>query len=417
MESVLHISSISRPIEAPISIGHTEYLHYGEHDSDHDDPKGISAATMRLGYPLEMVDSGSTNTQIPLVKTIESMPDPSRPSGNIYLETIHYFKDQKHLIPIRTKMQSGPSQGLRITHLPSLAFARSHLSGDSRRPVSARSEIIPGLLEHDTYFTKNKNHPIVDWVSHEMNQFISDTPISDISFSGRDIGLVAQKFASQVKSTPYEINSHHIKDVVSTISLNKQVLPLSYHSQDVLHKTVAEAKLRVAPHNLDLRCYGRIPVENIPRLAKNTYGFERVLDLIDRVPLTDFNLDLVVGTDCSVQFFHENLAVNRLAMFADNELGSFSSESLLCDLLDPDSLKTILHCFLYFHPHLTEEVKDILTTQPVKLKLIKTLNDEAIILLYRHNARSDEEPLCGAYFDIAIQSLAPLSIMPQAVGF
>ena len=91
----------------------------------------------------------------------------------------------------------------------------------------------------------------------------------------------------------------------------------------------------------------------------------------------------------------------------------FSQESLLSLILNDITLGMILKKFAYEHKYVDENTRDIILHQPVKLKIIKTMTDEALILLYRYDSSKKEPPLLGVYFDIALASLAPLTILPE----
>lgn len=416
MESVLHIEPIIRSIKTPLTVGHTEYLSFGDKSLGEDeDYVGSPAAILRLGCPLESIDVGSVNNHVPLVKTIEYMPDPDRSSGFVYLETVHYFKDLKYLIPIRTKIHSGTSSGMRVSHLPSLDFARKDISGDQRGIKDPRAEIITDLLYHDAHFKNNPRHPMIDWIRDDLVSHLSRTPVTDIKFDSDRVGWMISDYIDEVKRTPYDLNSHHLKRVMNKIGIEHETFPLSYFSPDVLYHQMADVRRRVLPHNLNFKSYGRIPVEKIPRIDYNPFGFQPILTIIDRLPLTDCNIDVIVNVDNSIGFVHEHIVQNRLAIFADNDLGSFSAESLLAELLDEATLKLILGKFLKYHSAMNDDLKDLINSQPIKLKFIKTITDEALILLYGHDTTSNAEPLCGVYFDIALQSLAPLSIVPESI--
>lgn len=414
MESVLHIEPIIRRTTAPLSIGHTDYIWYGEKNiGEDDDPMGTFAASTRLGCPLEEVDHGSTRSHVPLVKTIEYMPDFHRNAGHVYIETVHYFKDMKYLIPVRTKIHSGFSQGLRIAHLPSLNYARQELGGLGWSVCDSRSEIVTELLNNDAYFENRSNHPVMDWIRDDLTNILSTSTITDIRFDTDRLDRMIHRYRQQVQATPHEMSAHHLKDILSIISLENETFPTEYISQDVIARPIWDVKRRLQPHTLDLASRGRIPVEKLPRIEYNPFYFQPVLGLIDRSPLTDFNIDVIIQADNSISFIHDHVATNRLSAFVDNDLGAFTTETLISDLVNEETLRGILKRFLKYHTGIDEEIRSILCTQPVKMKLMKTIADEALILLYKHNSSSADDPLCGVYFDIALQSLAPLTIIPE----
>jgi hypothetical protein len=90
--------------------------------------------------------------------------------------------------------------------------------------------------------------------------------------------------------------------------------------------------------------------------------------------------------------------------------------NILRDYLSENVVNDILQKFVYYHSDITAEIQDIIKFGSVKMKIIKTITDEAIVLVYRGSSPADEPPLCGVYFDIAHLSLAPMSIMREPVS-
>lgn len=438
METILHVEPIVRRVSPPLTIGHRDYMYYGNKAPVSEDFKyevgknflgesevfpmeveqdnlGEPAVFMPLGFPVEGVDLGSTKTHVPLIKTIECMPDPDRRSGLIYLESIHYFKDSKYLIPIRSKIHSGRSEGVRFTHLPSLNFVRQDLTGDTRLVNDVRSEIISGLVENDRHFVENHRHPINEWIKHDMLHTLETSSVTDIRFDTKRLSGILDSFVDEVSRVPYEMSQYHLKRVLNRVSIENETIPSAYFSGDVIHKTLMDVKHRMVPSQHDFRSFGRLPIENIPNLEYNPFAFQDVLAILDNSPLTDCNLDVIVQTDNTIVHIDNHVSVNRLGVFKDNDLGAFSPETLCDDFLDEYALLMIIEKFHSHHPAVKndEELRHILNAEPVKLKIIKTINDEALILLFRYNSSGRDKPLCGVYFDIALQSLAPLTIIPE----
>jgi len=417
MEGVLHVEPIVRYVKPPLTIGYTDYIYYGEKPVGEDeDSLGDPAVFMQLGCPLESVDMGSNNTVIPLVKTIECMSDPDRNRGMIYLESIHYLKDSKFLIPVRTKIHSGRSEGLRISHIPSLNFARYELSGDGRKVNDVRCEMISSLVDHDRHFVENHRHPINEWIKDDLVNTLETSPVTDIRFDTKRLYRTIDAFVDEVRRVPYEMGDTHLKRVLNKISVENETIPVSYFSEDVICRPVSSIRHRLLPVDCNFKSFGRLPIENIPNLEVNPLQFQDILGIIDRLALTDCNVDVVVQVDNSISFIKNHIAVNRLAVFSDNDLTAFSQETLLYDIVNERTLQIILEKFSKHHSAVSGngEMLDILNTEPIKLKIIKTINDEALILLYRFNSKSTDSPLCGVYFDIAVQSLAPLTIIPES---
>jgi len=416
MECVLHVQPIVRRINVPITIGHTEYLFYGEHpEEEGENPVGDTAACTRLGCPLEDIDCGQKRSNISLVKTFEFMPDLTRRSGNVYMDTIHYFKDQKYLIPLTTKIHSGLSNGLRVSHLPSLNFIRKDLTGLDHRVCESRSELVSELLKNDSHFLKNKNHPVTDWVRDDLIYALSSSQITDTQFDINKFLSMIRAYMSRIKSTPHELTRYHLQSVLDVIGLEQETIPVSYVSSDVLAKPVLDVRRLLVPHEVDLRSHGKINVDNLPMIDYNPKGFAPIMVLLDDLPVTDLNIDVVVEPDGSISFVHEHIVMNRLGEFDDNDIGMYAPESLVEDLIAEDVLQDILKRFVKHHSSIDDDLRNIICTEPIKIKIIKTIEDESLILLYRYNSKSGDDPLCGVHFDIALESLAPLSIIPETI--
>jgi hypothetical protein len=383
-------------------------------EEEHDN-LGEPAVFVPLGFPVEGVDLGSTRSYIPLIKTIECMPDLERRTGMIYFESVYYFKDSKYLIPIRSKIQSGRSEGLCITHLPSLNYVRQDLTGDSRKVNDAKGEIISSLVDSDRRFVDNHRHPINEWIKHDMLHTLETSTVTDIRFDTKRLGGFLDSFVDETQRVPYEMSQHHLKRVLNSVSIENETIPSSYFSTDVISKSMLGVKHRMIPSHHDFKSLGRLPVESIPNLEYNPFAFQDVLAILDNSPVTDCNIDVIVQTDNTIIHLDNHLTVNRLGLFKDNEIGAFSSDTLLDSFLNDYVLLMIIEKFHAYHSAVKndDELRHILNAEPVKLKIIKTINDEALILLFRYNSSGRDRPLCGVYFDIALQSLAPLTIIPE----
>lgn len=435
MGGILHVEPIMRRIKPPLTIGHTDFITYGskipEDDNsklhktlsdeldfrtpqcyDDDELLGDSAVFMQLGSPLETIDFGSNAACVPLVKTIECMSDDTS-DKLIYTESVHYLKDQKFLIPLRTKIHTGRSEGLRVSHLPSLNYARKDLSGDTRTVNEVRSEIVSELVEKDKYFVRNYRHPVINWIKDDLVNNLSTSPITDIRFDTERLNQTIYNFIDDVERVPHEMNSHHLRRVMSKISLEGETIPSSYFSDDVLHRTLLDIKQRIVPNSFNFRSCGRLPIDNIPNLEYNPQAFQSILGKIDRLSLTDYNVDVIVEANDRISFIKDHVAVDRFSeiydrsVFTPNEVSSNET-----DIVNEQTLRQLLDNFRKYHSAVkdNDELQSILCLEPVKIKIIKTMADEALILVYRFNSTSKDDPLCGVYFDIALQSLAPLTI-------
>lgn len=418
MESVLHIQPISREVERPLNIGHRDYISVGELSfKDEEEPLGEHAVQMLVGSPVDALDCGSQRTHIPLYKSFECMPDLGRPGKQVYLETIHYLKDQKYFIPVRTKIQSGTSQGMRLSNLPSINFIRQDISGDQVGVYDNRSTIISELLDRDGKLQSISHRPIIEWVKNDLIPYLDGSFITEVNFDVVNIERKIEALRSLLISTPSEINTYHLRDVKRLIDVESLTHPVQLYSKDVIAHSINDIERLCVPHGLDLKSHGKLNIGSICRLEYNPRSFQRICDIIDNVPLTDLNIDLISELDGSISFYHEHFAVHRLANLEDHDIGAWNSESLLEDLLNPTTLREIRKLFLLNHTQLSDLSHHVLSHYPVKIKIVKTIEDEAAIILYESNSSSKAEPLCGVYFDIALQSIAPVTISPSIIGF
>lgn len=413
MEAVLHVEPITRSTPAPLSIGYSDYLFFGERVDDDDENLGHTASNIRLGCPLVADDLGSTRTSIPLVKTFEYAPDPSRKKGNVYSETTHFFLDQKYLIPFRSKICSGLGQGLRLTHVPGLNEIRRHVTGMSEPVCDARADIVTDLLQRDQRFSQTRNRPLYDWISEDLSPNLSKLTTSNLSFDTGQTSRMIHRYMDQVHRTSNDLTQRHVRDISSILTPEVALTPVHFSSADPIIRPLQQFRNHLIPHSLDLKSFGTIPLADLDKVDYNPFQFQAVCDLLDSIPLTDFNLDLIVSTDCTIELFHINVGVNRIAQFRDSDLGLYHPKSILEDYLSEGVMEDIIRRFYHYHSNMTDELRDELRSKSVKLKIVKTITDEAIILLYRSNSTSHEPPLCGVYFDIALQSLAPMTIVPE----
>lgn len=418
MESVLHIQSITRTIDRPLCVGHSDYISVGEMSfKDEEESLGEHAVQMLVGSPLESTDHGSKRSHVPLFKSFECMADSGRPGHQVYLETIHYLKDQRYLIPIRSKIQSGVSQGLRISHLPSVNFIRQDLTGDRVAVYDNRTMIISELLERDGRLQAMRNSSIVGWVTDELSPHLDKSNSVELSFDPKHIENKMDRFRSGILSTPSDVSSYHVKELRRIVDFEHQSYPIQFYSNDVIAHRIDDLDRFCVPHALDLKSHGKLNIQNVHRVAYNPKAFQFICNVMDTIPLTDFNIELICELDGSISFYHEHFAVHRLACLEDHDLGAYDSQSLLSDLLEPETLTTIRKLFLNHHGQLDDYSYHILLHHPIKLKLVKTIEDEACIILYESNSSSKAEPLCGVYFDIALQSIAPITVSPSIIDF
>ena len=413
MESLLHIQPITRDIDRPLSVGHSHYIMVGELGfEDQDEPTGEHSVEHQIGAPLYSLDHGRHRVHVPLFKSFECMPDRGRPGKQVYLETIHYLKDSKHLIPLRTKIQSGQSQGLRLSHLPSLDFVRRDMCGSGFGITDHRTTIMQSMFERDFQLQRHQSHPIVNWVHDELIPYLDGSNVVVSDFDSRNVQDQMEKLRHAVLASPYDINSQHVTSLHRIMGLEHESYPISYYSRDVVSHRIDDLTHLCVHHGLDLNSHGKLKIHEMANVEYNPVAFQGICSIIDQIPLTDFNIDLIIEVDGEISFYHEHHAVHRLARLEDHDIGAYSSEALLSSLVNEYCLRSIRRLFAKHHCLMTDRAAAIVENYAVKMKIVKTIEDEACILLYENNSSSTAEPLCGVYFDIALQSLAPVSTSP-----
>jgi hypothetical protein len=395
-------------------------MFYGETLTHDDENIGDITSHMSLGAPLCAMDDGSHAAHVPLVKTVEYMPDFTRDEGNIYLETTHYLHKNQSLVPFRCKLRSGLGTGMRFNHLPSLNFARQQISPVIPQLVcDPRAEIIHDVALRDTIFQKRRNQPLRDWLAYDLAPALDHRPFTPLSFDVDDINRMIPRYINQVRDTPTEFTQRDLKAIADTIApfqlTDERMIPGSYHLSEPIIRPLSGVKPLLVPNSFDFRSLGNIPIRKLERIEYNPHKFQDVCDLLDCIELTDFNIDVIVDLDSQISFYAEHLAINRYGAIHDVDIGAFMAESVFRECVGGEELNEILDRFVKFHQGIDNEIRDLITMSPVKIKLIKTFSDEAAILLYEHDSAPDDPPLCGVYFDIALQSLAPMSVIPLPV--
>lgn len=416
MESVLHIEPLHRPVSAPFTIGQFDILYYGDREisEENGDPLGEHAGHIRLGSPLQEMDAGSTRTHIPFVKTLECMPNATG-KGFVYLDTVHYVADQQYLIPVRTKIHSGPSAGVRISHLPSLNHMRNTLTGDPQKVRGCYEEIVTNLLEHDSYFRRNQKHPVTEWIFDDLIHSLSSNPLVPISFSKDQPDEMVRSYIREVRDTPHELNARHLNAITRKISLVHETIPTALWSSDVVARPILDVKRRMVPHGHDFSSNGRLHTETLSSHVANHYKFQWLAEILDTVPLTDFNIDVVIDPTGAIVFYHENYAVNRFSVFADSGIGAEHTGTILQGIFTEHVLNELFTALVHYHPHLSDHNREVIIHNPIKLKIVKTICDEAAVVVFDAHSPKGSEPLCALSFDLALISLAPMTVVEEPI--
>ncbi len=416
MESVLHAESLVRSIDPPFSIGHHDHVFYGEAEGD-DDERGWAISHLKLGSPLQTPDLGSQRNQISLVKTIGYYPDLSREDGNIYTETLHYAdSERKLLIPYRSKVRSGFNQTQRLCHLPSLNLIRSLLNFEVAPVGDAHAAIVNDLLLQEKLFEKRNNKYLKSWIMEDLGVYLDHKNYNNLSFNTADFSKTVKKFSDYIHQTPYEFSLQNLKSISQLFNSDTYLIPPHYFDDNPLYFNRDLLYSRLVNCPVDLKSYGRLVVESLSQIERNPYWAQNIADTLDSLLLTDMNIDLIVSTDNEIDFYFEHLAINRFCQFEDSNLRHYKAEDVIKDRFDGYLFNDFLKNVVEKHEMIGDDIREIIVNEPIKLKLLKTLSDEAAILLYRCQTRSMEKPLCGVYFDLATASLAPLSIVPKILA-
>jgi hypothetical protein len=416
MVAVLHAEPIFRNTHVPLNIGHNEDIFYGE-SVDHDSENtGAKSCHLRLGCPLEAVDLGSSASQIPMVKTIEYSPDFSRDSGNVYTETLHFFKDRKTFVPFRTTIRSGLGSGLRFNHLPSLNAVRNDIVGISRGVSDPRTEFVTDILLTDEMFRRRDSTALKDWIRDDLTRTLADETTSVLTFSDDIMACRINKYIRQLHETSSELTLTSLRDIVATLSPKPTLVPSNFLSTEPLKYSLDDMRMSMVNNPYNFKSFGRIPIDRFDNIDYNPPSFKMLAELIDTIPLTDFNVDMVISQDNDVEFFHDNILTDRFNVFSDYEAGAYDPKTIFDHYVNGYTANEIIHQFIQHHSAMTDALRDTLEHSAVKIKLIKTITDEAAVFLYAGNSDSKEKPFCGVYFDLALQSLAPLSIIATPIA-
>lgn len=417
MESILHLQPMVRAVLKPLTIGHKEYISLGEKTFEgEEDPLGEHASQLRVGSPLEEnVDYGSKRSHIPLLKTLQFSTD-SENGGHVFLETVHYIQDEKYLVPLRSKIMSGRSKGIRIAHLPSLNHIRWDICGPTPSVSETRSFIVEELLDHDSGFEQLRKYPIMDWLRDEFVSHLSTSNVTDVDFDARRLELVAHRFRNQVCDLPFDLSPRILKTLGRALSLEHECYPTAYYSNKAIGHSIKDLTRFIIPPEAPFENDGPIETNAIPGLIYHPASFSAVANLIDNIPLSSFNVDVILSVDNEIVFYHEHQAQTWTSRYYKG-IKDIGGEDLLSPLVNDMCIAEILKLFVMSHEYVRNnaDVFEYLSTRAVKMKLIKTSEDEAVILLYRYNSSSTEDPLCGVYFDLALLSLAPLTTLENPI--
>jgi hypothetical protein len=368
---------------------------------------------MCVGEPLDTPEAGRhTQLQLPLVKTIGRTPDFTRDTGSLYVESIHYVHNN-HLIPFRSKVRSGLGASVRFTHLPSLNLSRSLITGFNHPVIDPRADIITDMMLRDNHFHKRPNMPLREWITEELTPKLAHQQWNEMTFDVGGINQMIARYKEQIHRTHSELTQRSLGDIAKSVVGDFSMVLPQYTVNEPIQRHRLDFANRLVPCPIDFKSYGELRFDNFSgdKMEYNPFTFQSFCDLLDAIPLSDFNVDVIVDTEGEIRHYIEHLAHDRIGMFQDNDTGIYAPTTLLKEYFDRMAMNDLLRTFAETHGGVTPEIEDVLSAEPVKIKLMKTITDEAAILVYRYDSGSDAELLCGVYFDIAAQSLSPMSIM------
>lgn len=408
MEIVLHAQKITRELNAPVHVGDEDYMFFGSKAEGEDDI--IHPSQIRLGSPLCEEFGSSHRDHIPMLKTFGFGPDFSEKGGRLYTETVHLITPTRDIIPFRTKIQSGPMKGTRISHLPNLNYIRNQFNLLTPPVRSPTPRIVDDLVESDDVFTSRTKHPIVEWIKEDLIDDIEALPSAELSFSDSPISYRIGKFLNSVEGSSYhDMNKRTLTNVANTIVPNPMGLPIMFQQREVAYNRLGNLIKSNRSNDYNLDSYGNITTPDISSILRNPRGFGDVLEFLDSLPFSDVNVDVVMNGR-EILLFHSSFMVNRYSTDARPTTGELSEWHPDRFWFDHACLKKVVTRFIKRFSWDKPNLVDYIQTHPIKLKIVKTISDEAVVFIYEAASGENAEPLCGAYFDIALMSLAPFSV-------
>jgi hypothetical protein len=100
------------------------------------------------------------------------------------------------------------------------------------------------------------------------------------------------------------------------------IVPIRFRDDEGIQNHFYKVRDRLISHPHNFRSFGNIPVETLDRVMFNPQSFREVGELLDKIPLTDFNVDMVVSHEGEIVFYHQHQAMDRLSVFEDHDLGA-----------------------------------------------------------------------------------------------
>lgn len=418
MESILHIEPLVSEIKNEQSIGDTSFVYYGNGDLEEDDDVGHVAGRIRLGAPIEPIPGGPESQVIKLIKTFEYYPDPSGRFENIFSDTIHLHHDKK-FIPIRTSVRVGPSDMMKYSHLPSLDFARTYLTGsfpsaEASYVVDPISQMVDNLLTYDRMCKAKSRHPIIEWAKDDLIHILSKQYLVNSLFDGNFLIDRIIKFRNRIEDAPYtDLSPRYVSDLLKTLIVSKESVPNSYLTESPIRTTPAEFKLRTSSYFGNLKSYGSLQFSDKSSIEVNPKRFPFTLGYLDDFNFTDLNIDIIFA-DGRIVKTYPHVVEDRIVRIAFDFNELENPHNYIEDMITCDDITTILREFVHAYNYQDHVVKTIMN-EPLKIKIIKTITDQVAFLIYKFHTGPNDPPLCGVHFDIPLLALAPMSVVPAIV--
>jgi hypothetical protein len=349
-------------------------------------------------------------------KILKTMGISSKGGKDSLTSTLHYIFDEKTVVPYRTKIETGPQAGNVVTHMPNLNYIRSAVFGASGISTDCTSAIVEEVVKIQQ--TGRRSSFSGEWAEENLIPIVERCPSTRLDFGSRWFldfgdGLIEE----MDKVDGYSFGGSDADRLVDMVIPPMKYLPTAFSSYTE----------NAAPMNHLWPLYYRnfsewnngtpIEIPNLPpkaRFMTNPTGFPSTLNFLDRLPFTDVNVDILMTVE-KVHHFVNSGIYNRYSGYSLRNLGNIEYDEQLELLFPIDVLRWVVMEFSRspgFHWQVAYEIE----TRPIKMKIVKTIGEEASVFIYDYASDEKAAPICGAYFDISLVSLAPTSIMDPSIS-
>lgn len=413
MDTYLHIEPMHRVVNGPLSAGSTNFISFGERDLENDGYAGIV-----VGAPLTSIDSGAHCSQIPLMKSFEITNGSKRDDERVITETISFLTKDMSLLPVRTKIHTGSSEGNRICHTPSLNRVRELIVGMAFPVIPVNTEVVDILLNDDVQFQAMRDSQVAEWMRYDLMARLVRCPIGHVDFDGYATKKMVFEFANTACDIAGDMSIMQARELEGILNPESAAIPLRYADAHPIETRLALTNVGRISTGGDFKLADPLRIDHLPNIDRNPTAFRQILSLIDTLPLTDLNIDLVVGNDDDVLAVYANCVANRVRDYISGTSSAETAKLLMANLVNAPVVHEIMEKFATSHSSCSDDkIYHQISLRPIKLKIIKTIRDEILILLYAIDSTAKDLPICGVYYDIAIESLASMGLMfkPEVV--